>query len=184
MIFTINSSSVLWLFMHAFYERKERKQMLKKVTWLRSYWGWAVKEGWTGRDWKKGMVWGRGCFLSSFRLSLANCHLWNLESNLETCLGSYGSFLHDPCLKSYIFYSVGAILQKHSVFTRNTQYWAFLYFRTKDWAGSWLKSSRSHQVGSWLISENSYFSTKKLSVLYFQAWGLLPFLFTHHWSFF
>lgn len=34
MVFTINSSSVVSLFMR-FYERKERKQMLEKVTWLR-----------------------------------------------------------------------------------------------------------------------------------------------------
>lgn len=38
--------------MHAFYERKERKQMLKKVTWLRFYWRGevVVKPGWKGRD--------------------------------------------------------------------------------------------------------------------------------------
>lgn len=33
--------------MRVFHERKERKQMLKKGTWLRFHWGWAVvgKEG-------------------------------------------------------------------------------------------------------------------------------------------
>ena len=33
--------------MRLFHERKERKQMLKKGTWLRFHWGWAVvgKEG-------------------------------------------------------------------------------------------------------------------------------------------
>lgn len=33
--------------MRLFHERKERKQMLKKGTWLRFHWGWEVvgKEG-------------------------------------------------------------------------------------------------------------------------------------------
>jgi hypothetical protein len=45
--------------MHAFYERKERKQMLKKVTWLRFYWeGDVVREGWmAGAEGRKRMRW-------------------------------------------------------------------------------------------------------------------------------
>lgn len=40
--------------MRAFYEREERKQMLKAVTWLRVYWEGVVvvrEEGWMG--WSK-----------------------------------------------------------------------------------------------------------------------------------
>lgn len=39
MIFTINNSSAVWLFMRVFHERKEREADVEKGTWLRFHWG-------------------------------------------------------------------------------------------------------------------------------------------------